>query len=152
MSTMFVHDIPASQGLNKAHIQRGRGNGSHRGNYSGRGLKGQKARSGGSLPRWFEGWQTPLSQRLPKQRGFKKYFKLIDDIQAVNLSDLEQCTALTDGMTLTPELCYELGLCTSRQSVKVLGYGSLTKKISLDGIPTSASAADAIKSAGGTIN
>jgi len=72
------------------------------------------------LPRWFEGGQTPLSQRLPKQRGFKKYFKLIANIQAVNLTDLENLTALTDGMTLTPELCYELGLCTTNQSVKLL--------------------------------
>ncbi len=149
---MLLHEIPASQWLKKAHIQRGRGNGSNRGNYSGRGLKGQKARSGGSLPWWFEGGQTPLSQRLPKQRWFKKYFKLIADVQAVNLTDLEQLVTVENGMTLNPETCFELGLCGVRQSVKILGQGEITKKITIDGIPTSASAAAKIVAAGGSVN
>lgn len=148
---MLLHEISSSQWLNKPNIQRGRGGGSHRGNYSGRGLKGQKARSGGSLPRWFEGGQTPLTVRLPKQRGFKKYFKLIDNIQGVNLNDLEINAAIEDGMILNPETCFELGLCTTRQSVKILGHGDITKKLTIDGVPMSASAAEKIKAAGGTV-
>ena len=148
---MLLHEISKSQWLKKPHIQRGRGWGSHRGNYSGRWLKGQKARSGGSLPRWFEGGQTPLSQRLPKQRWFKKYFKLIDHVQGINLSDLERIVSIEDGMTLTPELCFDFGLCTANQSVKILGHGVLTKKVHIDGIPTSTSATKKIIAAGGTI-
>jgi len=148
---MLLHEIPSSQWLNKPHIQRGRGNGSHRGNYSGKWLKGQKARSWSNIPRWFEGWQTPLTQRLPKQRWFKKYFKLIADIVPLNLVDLQTSVLIEDGMTLTPEVCFELGLCGVRQSVKILGDGDLTKKLTIDWIPTSASAAHKIIAAGGSI-
>ncbi len=148
---MLLHEISSSQWLHKPHIQRGRGGGSHRGNYSGRWLKGQKARSGGSLPWWFEGWQTPLSVRLPKQRWFKKYFKLIDNVQAINLCDLERLVIIEDGMTLNPETCFELGLCKINQSVKILGHGEITKKLNVEDIPMSGSAADKIKAAGGTI-
>lgn len=149
---MLLHEISSSQWLHRPHIQRGRGGWSHRGNYSGRGLKGQKARSGGSLPRWFEGWQTPLSVRLPKQRWFKKYFKLIDNVQAINLSDLESSTLIEDGMTLNPEVCFELGLCVARQSVKILGQWEITKKLIIEWIPMSMTAADKLKAAWSTIN
>ena len=149
---MLLHEISSSQWLHRPHIQRGRGGGSHRGNYSGRWLKGQKARSGGSLPWWFEGGQTPLSVRLPKQRWFKKYFKLIDNVQAINLADLERLTIIEDGMTLNPETCFELWLCDARQSVKILGHGDISKKVIIEWIPMSASAAEKLKAAWATIS
>ena len=61
----------------------GRGNGSGHGTYSGKGLKGQKARAGGSIPAWFEGGQTPLHMRIPKLRGFKNRFKI--EYEVVNV-------------------------------------------------------------------
>jgi large subunit ribosomal protein L15 len=58
---------------------------------------------------------------------------------------------IEDGMTLNPEVCFELGLCKINQSVKILGHGDITKKINIEDIPTSGSAAEKIKAAGGTI-
>lgn len=73
---MDLHNIKKSTGRTSKKLRRGRGDASGRGNYSTKGLKGQKARSGFSQKAYFEGGQTPLFMRLPKRRGFKRYFKL----------------------------------------------------------------------------
>jgi large subunit ribosomal protein L15 len=67
------------------------------------------------------------------------------------LSDLERLTIIEDGMTLNPETCFELGLCKINQSIKILGHGEISKKLNVEDIPTSGSAAEKIKAAGGTV-
>jgi ribosomal protein L15 len=63
-------------------------------------------------------------------------------VQAINLADLERLSMIEDGMTLNPETCFALGLCTAHQSLKILGHGDISKKLIIEGIPTSASAAE----------
>lgn len=136
----------------KPRIQRGRGDSSGRGNYSGRGLKGQGARAGASMRGSFEWGQTPLVQRLPKLRGFKRHFKLLNIYQPVNIAALEKDERITAGAVITPELLVSLGLVRKNTQVKVLGNGELTKKLSFSGITAfSATAKEKIEKAGGSI-
>jgi large subunit ribosomal protein L15 len=133
----------------------GRGLGSGKGRYSGRGIKGQKARSGShKLPAGFEGGQMPLDMRLGKLRGntsadarpvgpFRTY------TQPVNLRDLEQ--RFEAGAEVTLEALLEKGLIrNTRIDVKILGAGDLTKKLSVTAHGFSASAREKIEAAGGT--
>jgi large subunit ribosomal protein L15 len=134
----------------------GRGLGSGKGRYSGRGIKGQKARSGShKLPAGFEGGQMPLDMRLGKLRGntsadakpvgpFRTY------TQPVNLRDLEQ--RFEAGAEVTLEALLEKGLIrNTRIDVKILGSGDLTKKLSVTAHGFSASAREKIEAAGGTV-
>lgn len=82
---MQLHELKKSPGRHKPGKRVGRGNASGAGNYAGRGMAGQRSRAGGSIPAWFEGGQTPLYRRLPKLRGFKRYFKLLKDHEPVNV-------------------------------------------------------------------
>jgi large subunit ribosomal protein L15 len=133
----------------------GRGMGSGRGRYAGRGIKGQKSRSGSNKMRaGFEGGQMPLYMRVGKQRGatskdampigpFRTY------TQPVNLRDLERVFA--DGDTVDVETLVEKGLVkNTRLDVKVLGQGELTKKLTVTAHAFSASAREKITAAGGT--
>jgi large subunit ribosomal protein L15 len=133
----------------------GRGLGSGKGRYAGRGIKGQKARSGShKLPAGFEGGQMPLDMRLGKLRGntsadarpvgpFRTY------TQPVNLRDLEQ--RFEAGAEVTLEALLEKGLIrNTRIDVKILGAGDLTKKLSVTAHGFSASAREKIEAAGGT--
>jgi large subunit ribosomal protein L15 len=133
----------------------GRGLGSGKGRYSGRGLKGQKSRAGSHKMRsGFEGGQMPAYMRLPKERGstskdampigpFRTY------TQAVNLRDLE--TRFEAGDVITPETLKERGLIrNTRIDVKILGQGDLTKKLSISAHRFSATAREKIEAAGGT--
>jgi large subunit ribosomal protein L15 len=133
----------------------GRGLGSGKGRYSGRGIKGQKSRSGShSLPAGFEGGQMPIDMRLGKLRGntsadampigpFRTYS------QPVNLRDLERFDA---GTEVTPELLKEAGLIrTVRKDVKILGSGELSKKLVVSAHGFSRSAREKIEAAGGSI-
>jgi large subunit ribosomal protein L15 len=131
----------------------GRGMGSGKGRYSGRGIKGQKARSGSNKMRpGFEGGQNPIYMRLGKQRG--QYSKDAMPIgphrthaQAVNVRDLERF----DG-SVTPEDLKQAGLIRStRIDVKILGSGDLTKKLTVSAHLFSKSAREKIESAGGSI-
>ncbi len=131
----------------------GRGPGSGKGRYSGRGIKGQKARSGSNKMRaGFEGGQMPIYMRLGKQRGpYSKDAMPMGPhrtkVSAVNVRDLERF----DG-DVTPELLKEAGLIrNTRLDVKILGYGDLTKKLSVSAHLFSASAREKIENAGGTI-
>jgi large subunit ribosomal protein L15 len=134
----------------------GRGLGSGKGRYSGRGLKGQKSRAGSHKMRaGFEGGQMPTYMRLPKQRGntskdampvgpFRTF------TQGVNLRDLE--ARFDAGAEVTPEALKELGLIRSlRRDVKILGYGDLTKKLTVSAHRFSATAREKIEAAGGTV-
>jgi len=134
----------------------GRGLGSGKGRYSGRGIKGQKSRAGSAKMRaGFEGGQMPIHMRLGKQRGstsadampigpFRTYS------QPVNISALERFDA---GTEVTPELLKQAGLIrTVRKDVKILGHGELTKKLTVAAHGVSASAREKIEKAGGTVS
>jgi len=131
----------------------GRGLGSGKGRYSGRGIKGQKARSGSNKMRpGFEGGQMPVYMRLGKQRG--PYSKDAMPVgphrtrtQAINVRDLERF----DG-EVTPDTLKEAGLIKStRIDVKILGHGELTKKLAVSAHLFSATAREKIEQAGGSI-
>jgi large subunit ribosomal protein L15 len=131
----------------------GRGLGSGKGRYSGRGIKGQKARSGSNKMRpGFEGGQMPIYMRLGKQRGpYSKDAMPVGPhrtrVSAVNVRDLERF----DG-EVTPETLKEAGLIrNTRLDVKILGYGDLTKKLTVSAHLFSKSAREKIESAGGSI-
>jgi large subunit ribosomal protein L15 len=134
----------------------GRGMGSGKGRYSGRGIKGQKARSGSHKMRaGFEGGQMPIYMRLGKQRG--PYSKDAMPMgphrtytQAVNLRDLERVFA--SGDEVTPETLVEKGVIkNTRTDVKILGQGELKKKLAVTAHAFSASAREKIESVGGSV-
>jgi large subunit ribosomal protein L15 len=133
----------------------GRGMGSGKGRYSGRGIKGQKARSGSHTMRaGFEGGQMPIYMRLPKQRGPHSKDAMPmgphrTHTVPVNLRDLER--VFDAGAEVTLEAMVEKGLIkNTRTDVKVLGQGELTKKLSVTAHSFSASAREKIEKAGGT--
>jgi large subunit ribosomal protein L15 len=123
----------------------GRGPGSGLGKTSGKGHKGQNARSGGGVRPGFEGGQLPLFRRLPK-RGFKNaLFKT--RYAVINLSDLDK---FEEGAVVTPELLKEMGLIKKQlDGVKVLGNGTLTKKITVKANKFSDAALREIEKIGG---
>jgi large subunit ribosomal protein L15 len=126
----------------------GRGIGSGLGKTSGKGHKGQWARSGGGVRPGFEGGQTPIARRLPK-RGFNnKNFSI--DYDVVNV---EKLNVFEDGAVVTVSELVEAGLVTlkSNGGVKVLGNGQLEKKLTVKANKFSASAKEAIEKAGGTV-
>jgi large subunit ribosomal protein L15 len=132
----------------------GRGMGSGKGRYAGRGIKGQKARSGSNKMRpGFEGGQNPIYMRLGKQRGpYSQDAMPIGPhrtrVQAINVRDLERF----DG-EVTPEALKQAGLIRStRVDVKILGQGDLTKKLTVSAHLFSKSAREKIEQAGGSIN
>jgi large subunit ribosomal protein L15 len=134
----------------------GRGLGSGKGRYSGRGIKGQKSRAGSrKMPAGFEGGQTPIDMRLGKLRGntsadampigpFRTYS------QPVNVSELE--ARFDAGADVTPEALKSLGLIRKVSvDVKVLGQGDLTKKLAVSAHGFSKSAVEKIEAAGGSV-
>jgi large subunit ribosomal protein L15 len=135
----------------------GRGLGSGKGRYSGRGIKGQKSRSGSHKPpAWFEGGQTPLFMRVRKLRGNTSADAMpIGPFRTrtyhVNLRDLE--ARFDDGAEVTPEALIEKGLIrNTRFDVKILAGGELTKKLTITVHRASAAARERIEAAGGTLS
>lgn len=125
----------------------GRGPGSGTGKTSGRGHKGQKARSGGQIARGFEGGQMPLMRRLPK-RGFVNIFRT--HVDAVNLDVLE---SVFDAGEVDPAQMRARGVVPRKAAViKVLGRGELTKAFSVKAHRFSKTARDKIEAAGGTVH
>ena len=124
----------------------GRGPGSGMGKTSTRGENGQKSRSGASIKAWFEGGQSPLYRRIPK-RGFNNArFRI--EFAIINLSDLNK---FNDGDVVTPELLKEKGIVKQQLcGIKVLGNGTLEKKLTVRAHRFSSSAVTKIESAGGT--
>lgn len=124
----------------------GRGPGSGMGKTSTRGENGQKSRSGASIKAWFEGGQSPLYRRIPK-RGFNNArFRI--EFATINLSDLNK---FNDGDVVTPELLKEKGIVKKQLcGIKVLGNGTLEKKLTVRAHRFSSSAVTKIESAGGT--
>ena len=135
---------PALGSKHSDNFRRGRGHGSGNGNTAGKGHKGQKARSGATRP-GFEGGQMPLYRRIPK-RGFTN--RNSKDIVAVNISVLDR---LEDGSDVTPDTLVAAGIIkNTRDGVKLLGNGTLTKKFNIKYIAVSESAKAKIEAAGGT--
>ena len=135
---------PALGSKHSDNFRRGRGHGSGNGKTAGKGHKGQKARSGATRP-GFEGGQMPLYRRIPK-RGFTN--RNSKDIVAVNISVLDR---LEDGSDVTPDTLVAAGIIkNTRDGVKLLGNGTLTKKFNIKYIAVSESAKAKIGAAGGT--
>ena len=142
---MKLHNLrPAEGGEVKSKKRLGRGIGSGLGKTSGKGHKGQNARSGGGVRPGFEGGQMPLFRRLPK-RGFTNVFKKEYDV--VNVSDLSK---FEDGAEVSVEALIEAGIVKNpRDGVKILGNGELTKKLNVKANAFSASAKEKIEALGG---
>ena len=142
---MRIHTIQPAVGANTSEKRLGRGIGSGLGKTSGKGHKGQWARSGGGVRPGFEGGQTPLARRLPK-RGFNNKFAVTYDI--VNV---EVLNVFDEGTVVTPELLAERRIVNGKNNggIKVLGNGHLTKKLTVKADKFSASAKAAIEAAGG---
>jgi large subunit ribosomal protein L15 len=140
-----LHNLrPAEGGEVKAKKRLGRGIGSGLGKTSGRGHKGQNARSGGGVRPGFEGGQMPLFRRLPK-RGFTNVFKKEYDI--VNISDLNK---FEDGAEVTPEILKDMGIIKNKKDgLKILGNGEINSKITVKANSFSKSAIEKIEAAGG---
>ena len=141
---MKLHELSPAAGSKTDRKRIGRGHGSGWGKTSGKGHKGQKARSGGSIRPGFEGGQTSLARRIPK-RGFNNIFAT--EYSVVNVSDLER---FVDGTVVDTELLKAAGLVKKElDGVKVLGNGELTKSLTVKAAAFSASAKEKIEKAGG---
>ena len=143
---MKLEELKANPGARKDVKRIGRGQGSGNGKTAGKGQKGQLSRSGGGKGPGFEGGQTPIYKSIPK-RGFTNINR--KEYTIVNLSDLNR---FEDGVTVTPELLKESGLVKKELAgIKILGNGTLEKKVSVVCHKISSSAKEAIEKAGGTV-
>ena len=142
---MKLNELKYNEGSKKAIKRLGRGSSSGTGKTSGRGENGQKSRSGGGVRVGFEGGQLPLYRRLPK-RGFSNaMFKTTYAV--INVSDLNM---FENGTEVTPELLKEMGIIKKQLSgIKVLGNGSLEKKLTVRAHVFSKTAKEKIEAQGG---
>jgi large subunit ribosomal protein L15 len=138
-----VHDLQPSPGSNTRKRRVGRGIGGKGGKTAGRGMKGQGARD--TIPLGFEGGQLPLQQRVPKLKGFNNPFRV--EYGVINLDAIEEF----DGDEVDPAALRSRGLVHKHGLVKVLGRGSLTRKVTVRAHAFSRSAEQAITAAGGTV-
>lgn len=142
-----LHSLKAPERSKHRKKRVGRGQSSGLGKTAGRGGKGQKARTGNMNFKGFEGGQMPLQRRLPKY-GFKNPFRT--EYLPLNLERLDG--AFEDGATVSPEILLERGLVSKKgQLVKILGEGSISKKLTVHAHGFSASAKEAIENAGGSV-
>jgi len=143
---MKLHELQPAEGSRKVRNRVGRGTSSGNGKTSGRGQKGQKARSGGGVRLGFEGGQTPLFRRLPK-RGFTNVNR--KEYAVINLDVLNR---FEDGTEVTPVALVEAGIVKNEKAgIKVLGNGSLDKKLTVKAVKFSKHAQETIEAAGGSI-
>jgi|SRR5699024_5480782 len=143
---MKLHELKSNEGSRSSKKRLGRGMASGHGKTSGKGHKGQNARTGGGTRLGFEGGQTPLFQRLPK-RGFSNINR--KEYAIVNLDTLNRFDENTE---ITPALLVETGVVSNEKSgIKVLAKGSIEKKLNIKAHKFSTAAKEAIEAAGGTI-
>jgi large subunit ribosomal protein L15 len=143
---MKLDELKPASGSSRKRKRVGRGDGSGHGKTSGRGHKGQGARSGGNTKPGFEGGQMPLQRRLPK-RGFHNSFRI--EFVVVNLSQLE---GLPGGSEVTPENLAEHGLVNGKnRRIKILGDGKLSKALTVKAHGFSSAAKEKIEAAGGKV-
>ena len=144
---MKLNELKPAPGANRSRKRVGRGNASGWGGTCGRGHKGQKSRSGSSIPAWFEGGQMPLVRRLPKRgprrTGHKRREYDIINVETLNLFE--------DAAVVSPEALREAGLIKRKDAlVKILGDGELEKQLKVQAHRFSKSAIEKIESKGGT--
>jgi large subunit ribosomal protein L15 len=144
-SKLSLSDLSPAAGARGGRKRIGRGPGSGSGKTAGRGHKGQKARSGGTIPAWFEGGQMPLYRRVPK-RGFKPLRRV--EYQIVNVWQLAEL----EETEVSPEVLRRRGLVGSlRRPVKVLGNGELERSLVVRAHAFSGTARQKIEAAGGSV-
>ena len=143
---MKLNELKSAEGARKTKRRVGRGPGSGRGKTCGRGHKGQKSRSGGQIPAWFEGGQMPLARRIPI-KGFKSPNRR--EYEVINVRDLERSGL--EG-AVTPDVLRTSGVIGGgRRRVKVLGVGEITRALELKVHAISKTAREKIAAAGGTV-
>ena len=145
---MKLHELKQKESTKHAPKRKGRGPGSGLGKTSGRGHKGQKARSGGGKGPFFEGGQTPLQRRLPKRGFTNARFKTV--YTEVNLTSLDRFAPNTE---ITPEVLKEAGVVKKIENggIKVLGKGEITKPLVVKVQAISKGAREKIEAAGGRV-
>ncbi|MDH4300188.1 MAG: 50S ribosomal protein L15 [Dehalococcoidia bacterium] len=144
---MKQNELKPSTGAKRKKKFVGRGNGSGHGTYSGRGCKGQKARSGGGVRLGFEGGQLPLIKRLPRKRGFTNVFKA-----EYNIVNVGQLAIFSAGAEVTPEELLHSGLInTTDHPTKILGGGDIKHPLLVSADKFSSAAEKKIVAAGGSI-
>ncbi len=142
---MKLHELQPAAGSVKEVKRIGRGHGSGQGKTAGKGHKGQKARSGGSIRPGFEGGQMPLQRRMPK-RGFNNIFA--KEFAAINVSELEK--RFESGAVVDAAALIECGaIKDAKDGVKILGNGELTKSLTVKAVKFTAAAQEKIEKAGG---
>ena len=155
---MKLHDLKPAPGSTKRRIRVGRGIAAGKGKTAGRGTKGQKSRSGASIPGWFEGGQTPVHVRVPKLRGFKRRGRI--EYQVVNVGRISEYAAAgrfgseagSEPLTVNGEVLAAAGLIShADRPVKVLGSGDLEVKVFVAADAFTATARAKIETAGGFV-
>jgi len=140
-----LQHLKPARGATQDSLRRGRGRGTGQGGTSGKGHKGQRARS--SIQPWFEGGQMPIQRRM-SHKGFNNA-RFAKKYQIINVASLTRFTADT---VVTPDIMKDAGLISSRfRPVKVLGHGELKKTLTVCAHSFSSSAVEIIKSAGGSV-
>ena len=144
---MMEHLVTAPRGARKSKKRIGRGDSAGKGSYAGRGLKGQKSRSGGGPRPGFEGGQLPLIKGLPMRRGFNNIFRTYYALVKVDVLD-----NFDAGERVTPEILRERGHLRERNMpVKILGDGEISKAVTVAAHKFTRSARQKIEAAGGTV-
>ncbi len=141
---MKLHELSKPIGSTKKTKRKGRGPGSGNGTTAGRGMNGQNSRSGGGVRLGFEGGQMPLYRRIPK-RGFTNIFK-----KEWTIMNVEDLNIYEDGTEITPELLAAEGKVKQvKDGIKILGEGTLEKKLTVKAHKFSKAAIEKIEAAGG---
>jgi large subunit ribosomal protein L15 len=144
---MQQNELAPAPGSRKNRKRVGRGNGSGHGTFCGKGIKGQKSRSGVQIQRGFEGGQLPIIKRLPRKRGFHNLFRV--QYSPVNTGALN---AFEAGTEVTPELLYKMGMIDSlKRPVKVLADGDINCAVTVKASKFSEAAKAKIEAAGGKV-
>ena len=144
---MKLNELKPAPGANRSRKRVGRGNASGKGGTCGRGHKGQKSRSGSSIPAWFEGGQMPLVRRLPKRGPRRTAHKRVE----YDIINVETLNLFEDAAVVSLEALREAGLIKRKNAlVKILGDGDLEKQLKVQAHRFSKSAIEKIESKGGT--
>ena len=144
---MKLNELKPAPGANRSRKRVGRGNASGKGGTCGRGHKGQKSRSGSSIPAWFEGGQMPLVRRLPKRGPRRTAHKRVE----YDIINVETLNLFEDAAVVSLEALREAGLIKRKNAlVKILGDGELEKQLKVQAHRFSKSAVEKIESKGGT--
>lgn len=142
-----LHNLKPHSSQQKNRKRVGRGNGSTSGTFSGKGMNGQNARSGGGVRPGFEGGQTPLHKRLPKIKGFKNINRI--EYKALSLSTLSE--NFKDGDNVTKEVLVTKNLFHKNDKIKLLASGTIDKKLTIEVDKASKKAIELVEKSGGTV-